>query len=102
VTRGIKKGGGNIAIATRQSSVSAARGGAIALRDEIHCDNSRPARFASFATFSIRQAGMPPFAVFQLDTVVGDNPSARATFTVPPSASIMSVGVCINTDLRYS
>lgn len=95
----IKKGGGNIAIAARQSSADAFMGGAYALRDEIHA-RLTPLRLAKAFTFSKRQDGMPPLEVFQLDTVDGVSLRARATSTVPPKASIMSVAVCMTALLR--
>jgi hypothetical protein len=54
---------------------------------------STPSLFASFATPSIRQEGI--FDPFQLDTVDGVSFRARATATVPPSASMMSAAFCM-------
>lgn len=59
-----------------------------------------PLRLAKAFTFSKRQEGMPPLEVFQLDTVDGVSLRARATSTVPPKASIMSVAVCMTALLR--
>ncbi len=70
-----------------------------ALRIEVH-RNATPSRSAKASTFSQRQDGIPPFAVFQLDTVVGERLSARATLTVPPSASMMSAAVFMRLHLR--
>ena len=52
---------------------------------------STPCFLASFSIASMRQLGI--FEPFQLDTVVGASFSARATATVPPSASIMSAAL---------
>lgn len=68
---------------------------------ESHYCTSTPRRLASFETFSMRHAGIE-FADFQLDTVDGVSWSARATLTVPPSASMMSDAVFISALLRYS
>lgn len=59
------------------------------------CDRTMPCFFASLAIPCIRQSGMR-FTPFQLDTVDGVSLRARATATVPPSASIMSDAFCMS------
>lgn len=56
-------------------------------------DRSTPCFLASFVIASTRQFGI--FDPFQLDTVDGVSFSARATATVPPSASMMSAAFCM-------
>lgn len=93
----IKKGGGNIAIAARQSSADAFMGGAYALRDEIHAarlvDAAAPANSSRDAqplpaNAAQCSAGMLS-RVIQDRTVCTETRHSTATFLAPLTSLII-------------